>query len=90
MKYTVVWKPAAEQELASIWTNATDRQAVTAAAHRIDELLQRDPEQAGESRPSGIRILIVPPLAVRFKVDTQDRMVSVARVWRFKKRGPSP
>jgi hypothetical protein len=36
MKYKVIWKHSAEQELARIWTNATDRGAVTAAANAMD------------------------------------------------------
>ena len=28
MNYTVTWKPSAERELANLWLNAADRQAV--------------------------------------------------------------
>src|SRR5262249_46426250 len=64
MNFTVVWDPAAEQELAELWINAPDRNAVTQAANHIDRTLQTDPEQHGESRPDGRRILIVAPLGV--------------------------
>ena len=43
MSYTVVWKPAAEQELARLWTDADDRSAVTAADDEIDRLLKSAP-----------------------------------------------
>jgi plasmid stabilization system protein ParE len=86
MRYTVLWKPAAEQELASIWTSASDRDDITAAANRIDKLLQSDAEQRGESRSAGIRILVVPPLGVLFTVEPDDRIVNVGTVWRFTKR----
>ena len=29
MKFTVVWKPAAERQLTDIWLEATDRNTVT-------------------------------------------------------------
>jgi hypothetical protein len=90
MKYTVVWKPAAEQELAALWNAATDRNALTAAAHQIDQILKVKPEEAGESRPAGTRILVVPPLVVRYKVELGDCLVSVAAIWRLKKRRQQP
>ena len=36
MKYTVIWKPTAEAELARLWLNATDRAAVTAGVKKIE------------------------------------------------------
>jgi len=50
MSYTVIWKPAAEDELAQIWTEAADRTAVATAANRIDQLLKSHPHDQGESR----------------------------------------
>ena len=50
MKWTVVYRPDAANELAAIWLNAADRQAVTDAANSIDEQLARGPSNAGESR----------------------------------------
>jgi plasmid stabilization system protein ParE len=82
MKYTVVWKPDAEDELARLWNNAPDRAAVAAAADRIDATLLHDPETQGESRSGNIRVLFMPPLAVYFRVSPDDRLVEVAAVWR--------
>jgi len=82
MKYTVLWKPTAEADLARIWTAATDRNAVAAAADRIDALLARDPHSRGESRGGSIRIMVELPLAVHFRVQDADRMVYVLKVWR--------
>ena len=39
MNYDVFWIPAAEQELAAIWLASDDRNAVTLAAHRLEERL---------------------------------------------------
>jgi len=81
MKYTVVWKPTAERELAQIWTEAADRNSVTAAAAEIDRLLQWNPHEQGESRSGKMRIMFVTPLGVFFHVDESDRIVSVVRMW---------
>jgi len=54
----------AEQELAALWTGAPDRAAVTGAANVIDKDLQFDPEEQGESRDRGRRILIKPHSAL--------------------------
>jgi hypothetical protein len=86
MKYTVVWKPVAERELAALWNAAVDRRTITDAANALDKMLQVDAEEVGESRSGGTRIAFAPPLGVRFVVQEQDRMVVVFAVWRFKKR----
>ena len=39
MSYEVIWKAIAEQELATAWLNALDRNAVTEAAANLDSLL---------------------------------------------------
>ena len=83
MKYTVLWIPQAERQLAALWIDAKHRDAVTQAAHQIDELLRFDAPAAGESRAAGQRIVIVPPLGILFVVNRQDRLVHVVDVWRF-------
>jgi plasmid stabilization system protein ParE len=86
MKYKVDWLPAAEQELADIWLQAADRNAVSQAAHAIDQVLEIDPDHAGESRPEGRRIFFGPPLGVLFRVIEDDKLVQVIQVWRFATR----
>jgi hypothetical protein len=86
MKYTVLWVRRAEAKLAQIWNEATDRKDVTQAANAIDAELHENPEQCGESRPDGLRILIASPLAVTFRVDPDDQVVRVADVWRFRRK----
>jgi hypothetical protein len=66
MNFTVLWRPVAEQRLAAIWASASDRNAVTRAAHAIDEALGTDPEQVGESRADDVRILFEEPLGALF------------------------
>lgn len=89
MKYTVVWGQRAEILLADLWTRAEeiDRPAVTAAANKIDQSLQYNAHDVGESRPSGRRILLNSPLGVVFKVYSEDRLVRVLKVWRFRTGG---
>lgn len=82
MKYTVVWRPAAEQALAEIWTDAGDRQAVTDAADLIDSMLSSSPRDVGESRAGVTRILTVMPLSIYYDVHDDDRLVAVWAVWR--------
>ena len=77
MNFVVLWLPAAENQLAALWTAATDQAAVTAAAHRIDQQLGRDPLNVGEERPPSRRILFDPPLGVVYEVDTAGRLVWV-------------
>jgi hypothetical protein len=76
--------------LAKLWTQADSikRRAITVASHDIDKRLSADPFGTGESRPGGRRILLIAPLGVTFRVETDGQTVSVLRVWLFRKRGP--
>jgi hypothetical protein len=82
-RYTVLWMPAAEAALASLWANAPGRSDVTAAANPIDVVLQTDLETRGESRSGADRILVVPPLAITLGVKEPDRVVWVLGVRRL-------
>ena len=82
MKYTVVWKAAAEEELAQMWLDAADRSAVTVAANGIDRLLAAKPEEQGESRSGATQGMFIHPVGAFFDVSEEDRVVSVLRVWR--------
>ena len=87
--FTVRWRRSALNELASLWTAADSarRQAITTASRAIDLELQRDPQEKGESRPEGRRILLIPPLGVTFRVDVSRSVVWVLHVWQFRERG---
>jgi hypothetical protein len=86
MKYTVLWVRRAEAKLAQIWNQAADRTDVTQAANTIDTELHADPDNCGESRPDNLRIFIVSPLAVTFRIEADDRIVRVIDVWRFRRK----
>ncbi len=81
MKYTVVWKPAAERRLAECWNQSSERQRLADAADRIDYLLKHSPDMVGGSRDQNRRILLEPPLGVIYKVVEEDCMVFVLSVW---------
>jgi hypothetical protein len=61
MIHTVLWKRHAEEELAEIWSAASDRAAVTKAADDIDQLLRERPLAIGESlrRPASLLFLSI-------------------------------
>jgi hypothetical protein len=77
MKWTVTYRPSADEQLAELWLNATDRQAISSASNAIARQLASDPLIAGESREDNLRILIEPPIAVIYDVSELDRLVSV-------------
>lgn len=83
MNYKVLWKPDAERQLAAIWNKSTNRNIITQSAHVIDKALATNPEESGESREEGFRILFESPLGVIYKVSAVDRRVVVAAVWSF-------
>lgn len=83
MAYEVIWIPDAEQQLAAIWVQASDRASIAAAANNIDKRLTKDPEHEGESRAQALRILHCKPLGVDYRVLGSERQVRVLRVWSF-------
>jgi hypothetical protein len=84
MNWTVVYRPSANDELANIWMDALDRQAVSQAANSIEKQLGSDPLLAGESREENMRVIIEPPLAIHYDVVPDDKLVTVwyVREWR--------
>lgn len=82
MKYTVTWLPPALSELARLWNQASDRQAVTDAANDIDRELSVDPDQKGRTFGRH-RIFRAPPLVVVFEVIPDDRLVRILQVYRL-------
>ena len=56
MNYQVLWLPSAERDLADLWVDSSNRETVRWAANEIDDVLERDPLTAGESREDNSRI----------------------------------
>jgi plasmid stabilization system protein ParE len=80
MRFTVTWRRGAENELARIWNQAADRDAVTQASDQIDRLLRNSSTARGNDQ-AGIFQLTVWPLRVVFAVSPDDCLVTVARVF---------
>jgi hypothetical protein len=81
MQWTVIYRPDASDELAAIWLDSDDRQAVTTAANSIDKQLGSNPLDAGESRDGNSRVLWQDPLVVFFDVIPDDCSVMVWGVY---------
>ncbi len=79
-RYSVVWVRSAQDELTELWLNAPDRNAVTTAAHAIDQELREDAPVKGSELSEGLRSLFTPPLKAIFTVRDDDRIVEVLRV----------
>jgi hypothetical protein len=80
MRFTLIWKPAAERRLAQIWIEAGDRKAITDAANAIDRALRYQPLTLGESRDGQTRILVEEPLVVVYEAREADRLVEIMDV----------
>lgn len=85
-RYMVVWPKGAEDDLARIWLDASDRDRVAAAARAIDTQLGENAAVKGLELSEGLRALYERPLRVLFAVRDEDRIVEVLRV----KRDRSP
>lgn len=82
MNYAVFWTPDSQDELANSWLAAPDRNAVTAASHRLDQALADDPYSIGFARDASInRTAIDLPLGIEFEIIEDDKKVRVLRVW---------
>ena len=87
MTYAVLWTPTAERDLAEIWLQSHDREAVRSAADTLDSLLRIDAHLRGESRYDSLRIILAAPLGIDVEVDEDQQKVWVLRVWRFGRQG---
>lgn len=82
MRWTLVWIPEADDELARIWMDADDRRAVTEATNEIERRLRREPLSAGVEYDEDRRFA-VDPLEVIYTVSPDDCMVRVLWVIRI-------
>lgn len=82
----VRWSETARGELAKLWlrSDSVQRRLVAAAAHRVDQRLQANAENEGESRSDDRRIVFEPPLGILFRVDKHTATVHVLTVWKFR------
>jgi hypothetical protein len=87
VKFTVQWSRRALDAVTQLWLDNTNQRAeFTQATATIDQLLQFDPHQQGESRDDKRRVLFVPPLVVIFSVDIDRKLVRVLSARQLKRR----
>lgn len=86
--FQVRWHSAPREALAKVWleSDSETRKLINVAAKEIDLLLKSAPLGAGESRPSGRRILFALPLAAIFRIEQDQRTVSVLELWPVRPR----
>jgi hypothetical protein len=63
--------------------DAALREAIMRATLHVDEQLGQDPQEQGESREGGARIVFQAPVAVLFEVDADKKLVTVLRSWAY-------
>jgi hypothetical protein len=78
--FQVEWEPAAEDELARLWLQSSDPQAITQAQAKADQLLSRDPLKYGRHLSEGLYCIDVPPLVLTYTIDSAKRLVEVSWV----------
>ena len=73
--------------LTTTWesADATLREAILQASRRVDEQLQSAPQEQGESREEGTRILFQAPLAVTYEIDEAKKLVRILRAWAYRR-----
>ena len=89
MRYTVIWDDEQLDQLAACYNAASDPNAVSAAQHRIDQLLRTSPLMNADPESEGLFSLQVPPLRVIFEVVDADRLVRVVAAKLIPRFGPT-
>jgi hypothetical protein len=84
--FSIYRSQAAVTPLRQTWESADDafREAIVQATFVVNRRLHLDPQEEGESRGEGTRILFEGPLGVIFEVDVERQMVHVLRTWAYR------
>lgn len=78
--FEVTLLQSAEDDLADIWLNASDRAAVSRVRATADQVLRRDPLGNGVLVAEELYRLTVAPLVYYYAVDAAQRRVEVSTV----------
>jgi hypothetical protein len=86
--FRIDWATIARDRVAAAWDIATpaDRERIMDAIDLVERLLSETPDQLGESREPGGRILVEPPLAVSYRLNVRQQRVFVYDARVFEKR----
>jgi hypothetical protein len=88
VNFSLQWSRRALDALARIWVESPkNRGEISQAAATVDQILAVDPEERGESRDKGRRVLFVLPLVVTFRVDVDRGVVRVLDLREARRRG---
>jgi hypothetical protein len=79
-RFTLVWLKAAEDELAELWLDPRQRNAVTSAAAVIESQLRDAPQRHAVHLSEGLWKIYRDPLKVYFSINEADRFVEVSQV----------
>ncbi len=82
-RYTVVYLANAEDNVISIWADATDRDQVTESADAADRLLAENPLRDSVYLSEQLRRRDIAPLRIYFEVREGDRIVEIGNVARL-------
>ena len=66
MRFSVFWEESAEEALANLFLDSSDRYEIRVASDRIDELLKTQADRIGSEVHEGLRSLKATPLKVLF------------------------
>ncbi len=86
--FRVVWTQTAPDQTAAAWMRADSRsrEAITRAAYEPDRSLSSDPQERGESRASGPRIALEPPLRIAHEIEAESSDVRAIYAVSFHRR----
>ncbi len=82
MRYTVIWADSTRAELAKMWLDAKNKQAVTKAADEIDDLLATQSHEAALKFPQQPQLMSRDGLAVIYEIHPDDCLVKVMGIWK--------
>lgn len=80
MNYQVLWRKRAEDQLASMWLRAADKELLRDCSESVDRILGRDPLAQGEARHGNARLWFYRPLCVLYQIDDPSKTVRVAAI----------
>lgn len=82
--FTVTWAPDAHRNLAELFRlNPAIRRDIEQVTNQLEAEMARDPLGLGVPEVEDIRRVVLPPIAILFKVREADRIVKVlwVKLW---------
>lgn len=80
IRYTVLWREQAEDELAILWTQSPQRDEITRAINLLDAELKEDAHRKGVVQHANLRAISYSSVTLFFHVDEADRKVFLEAV----------